>query len=132
LSRGTDCNNNPDIGNKGNKRRIIIECAGKSLVRKFISLPYDDSSAIQLNAAHPSESHSSIKSTRVSSAPILRAIENSEELITSEDDLLSFLSHTKFSTFGIFKLGEKSHLVMLIPEKYTSNISYSCHLLSTP
>lgn len=79
-----------------------------------------------------SEYHPSIRSPRVSNIPILKAIEKSEELIVSEDDLLSFLSHTKFSTFGVFKPGEKCYLVMLIPKKYASNMSYSCQLFCTP
>jgi hypothetical protein len=76
LISSTDCNNNPDIGNRGIRARITVECVGNSGVRKFISLPYDDSNAIQLNATHTFEKHPSVKSTRVSSTPILRVRRN--------------------------------------------------------
>ena len=132
LSSSTDRNNNLYISNKGNSARIVVECVGKSSVRKLISLPYDDSNVIHLNAVHTPKYHPSIWSTKVSNAPILKTIEKSEELIVSEDDLLSFFRYTKFSTFGAFELGEKSYIVMLVPEKYASNMSYSCHLFSTP
>ena len=75
-------------------------------------------------------SHPSIPS-RVSNASILKAIQTSEQLITSEDELLSYLSYTKSKTFGFFSIENESHLVMLVPEEYSLSRSYSYQLIGT-
>jgi hypothetical protein len=108
-----------------------VEQKGLSSLKKSITLPYDDSTMIQLSAVLSIENHPSIRSTKVSNASILMAIEKSEQLLTSEDDLLSFLSYTRFKTFGFFGIGNESYLVMLIPEEYSLSRSYNCQLFST-
>lgn len=124
-------NRNLQIRNKGNSVRVIVERKGLSPFKKSITLHYDDSNVIQLSAVPSIESHPSIRSTKVSTASILMAIEKSGQSITSEDDLLSFLSYTRFSTFGFFGIGNKTYLIMLIPEEYSLSSSYSCQLFST-
>jgi hypothetical protein len=124
-------NSNLQIRNKGNSVRVIVEQKGLSSFKKSITLRYDDSNVIQLSAVPSIESHPSIRSTKVSNASILMAIEKSGQLITSEDDLLSFLSYTRFSTFGFFGIGNETYLIMLTPEEYSLGRSYSCQLFRT-
>jgi hypothetical protein len=61
----------------------------------------------------------------------LKAIEASEQSIAMEDELLSYLSYTKFKTFGFFSLENESYLVMLVPEEYSLSRSYSYQLIGT-
>jgi hypothetical protein len=124
-------NSNPQIEKKGYKLRVIVEQKGLSSLKKSITLPYNDSKVIQLSAAPSIENHRPNRSAKVPNASILMAIENSEQLITSEDDLLSFLGYVKFKTFSFFGIGNESYLVMLIPEEYTLRRSYNCQLFST-
>lgn len=126
----SNSNSSPQIGNKGNTVRITVEQKGLSSLKESIILPYDDSNVIQMSAAVSLEIHPSIRSTKVSNASILMAIKKSEQLLTSEDDLLSFLSYSRFKTFGFFGIANESYLVMLIPEEYALSRTYSCHLFT--
>ena len=95
-------------------------------IKKSMILYYDSSNMIQLSEVVTIEERSSMRPTKISNAAILMAIEKSEQLITSEDDLLSFLTYTKISTFGFFKRGNESYLMMLVPEDYSLGRRYSC------
>ena len=121
---------NPQFSNRKNMLKVTVEQNGLSTVKKSIILDYDDSNMTQMASVLSISSHPSIRSS-VSNASILRAIETSEQLITSEDELLSFLSYTRFKTFGFFSIKNESYLVMLIPEEYSLSRSYSCQLIST-
>lgn len=128
-----DLNNNvgnPQFSNRKNMLKVTIEQDGLTTVKKSIILDFNDSDMIRMDAVLSISSHPSIRSS-VSNASILRAIETSEQLITSEDELLSFLSYTKFKTFGFFSIKNESYLVMLIPEEYSLSRNYSCQLIST-
>ena len=106
--------------------KVIVEQGGLMCIKKSMILYYDSSNMIQLSEVVTIEERSSLRPTKISNAAILMAIEKSEQLITSEDDLLSFLTYTKFSTFGFFKRGNESYLIMLIPEEYSLGKSYGC------
>ncbi len=121
---------NPQFSNRKKMLKVTVEQYSLSAVKKSIILDYDDSNMIQLAAVLSISSHPSFRS-RVSNASILKAIETSEQLITSEGELLSFLSYTKFKTFGFFSIENESFLVMLIPDEYSFSRSYSCQLIST-
>jgi hypothetical protein len=128
-----DLNNNvrnPQFSNRKNMLKVTVEQDGLSAVKKSIILDYDESNMIQLVAVLSISSHSSIRSG-VSNASILKAIEASEQLIESEGELLSYLSYTKFKTFGFFSIENESYLVMLVPEEYSLSRSYSCQLIGT-
>jgi hypothetical protein len=113
----------PEFSNRKNMLKVTVEQNGLSRVVKSIILDYDDSNMIQMAAVLSIGSHPSIRSS-VSNASILKAIEKSEQLITSEEELLSFLSYTKFKTFGFFVIEGQSYLVMLTPEEYSLSGSY--------
>jgi hypothetical protein len=119
---------NPQFSNRKNMLKVTVEQNGLSTVKKLIILDYDSSNMIQMDAVLSISNHPSIRSG-VSNASILKAIEASEQLITSEDELLSFLSYTKFKTFGFFSIENGSYLMMLIPEEYSLSRSYSCQLI---
>ena len=121
---------NPQFSNRKKMLEVTVEQNCLSAVKKSIILDYDDSNMIQLAAVLSISSHPSIRS-RVSNASILKAIEASEQLITSEDELMSYLSYTKFKTFGFFSIENESYLVMLVPEEYSLSRSYSYQLIST-
>jgi hypothetical protein len=121
---------NPQFSNRKNMLKVTVEQDGPSTVKKSIILDYDDSNMTQMAAVLTISSHPSIRSS-VSNASILNAIETSEQLITSEGELLSYLSYTRFKTFGFFSIKNESYLVMLIPEEYSLSRSYSCQLIST-
>jgi hypothetical protein len=128
-----DLNNNvgnPQFSNRKNMLKVTVEQDGLSAVKKSIILEYDESNMIQLAAVLSISSHPSIRS-RVSNASILKAIEASEQSIAMEDELLSYLSYTKFKTFGFFSLENESYLVMLVPEEYSLSRSYSYQLIGT-
>jgi hypothetical protein len=128
-----DLNNNvrnPQFSNRKNMLKVTVEQDGLSAVKKSIILDYDESNMIQLVAVLSISSHPSIRSG-VSNASILKAIEASEQLIESEGELLSYLSYTKFKTFGFFSIENESYLVMLVPEEYSLSRSYSCQLIGT-
>jgi hypothetical protein len=110
--------------------KVTVERNSLSAVKKSIILDYDESNMIQLAAVLSISSYPSTRS-RVSNASILKAIETSEQLITSEDELFSYLSYTKFKTFGFFSIENESYLVMLIPEEYSLSRSYSYQLINT-
>ena len=132
--RLSNCNssnaNGNCIGDKRNRIRIVVEQNDLRSPKRSITLSYDDSEVIQMSRVLSTGNHLSIRSTKISNAPILMAIEKSELLITAEDDLLSFLSFTRFKTFGFFGIGNESYLVMLIPDVHSLNRSYTCQLLS--
>lgn len=119
-------NNNSQ--NKGKRVKVIEEKYGLSSPKRSMTLYYGDSNVIQLSDVLSVGNHPSIRSTKVSNASILKAIEKSEQLITSEDHVLSFLSYAKFETFGFFGVRNETYLVMLIPEEYSLGKSYSCEL----
>ena len=128
-----DLNNNvgnPQYSNRKNMLKITVEQDGLSTVKKSIILDYDESNMIQLAAVLSISSHPFIPS-RVSNASILKAVQTSEQLITSEDELLSYLSYTKTKTFGFFSIENESHLVILVPEEYSLSRSYSYQLIGT-
>jgi hypothetical protein len=128
VSNSVSSHSNPYVESNGKMVRVMVEQWDLTSLRKSITLPYDDFNLIHLSAILSVENHPSIRSKKVSNASILKAIERSEQLITSEEDLLSFLSYAKYNTFGFFHIGNESHLVMLIPEEYTSDRSYSCQV----
>jgi len=121
---------NPQFSNRKHMLKVTVEQDGLTTVKKSIILDFNDSNMIRMTAVLSISSHPSIRSS-VSNASILRAIETSEQLITSEDELLSFLSYTRFKTFGFFSIENESYLVMLIPEEYSLSRSYSCQLINT-
>lgn len=122
---------NPQSSNRNRKNmlKITVEQNGLSTVNKSIILDYDDSDVTQMAAVLSISSHPDIRSS-VSNALILKAIETSEQLITSEGELLSYLSYTRFKTFGFFSIKNEFYLVMLIPEEYSLSRSYSCQLIN--
>jgi hypothetical protein len=120
----------PQFSNRKNILKVTVEQNGLSTVKKSIILEYDDSNMIQMAAVLSIGRHPSIRSS-VSNASILKAVEMSEQLITSEDELLSFLSYTRSKTFGFFSIENEFYLVMLIPEEYSLSRSYSCQSIST-
>lgn len=125
FSNGSN-NSNLQFGNNKGSIKVIVEQEGSTGLKKSITLYYDSSYIIPLSGVVTIEERPAIRPTKISNAPILMAIEKSQQLITSEDDLLSFLSYIKFRSFGFFKLGDESYLVMLIPEEYSLGRSYSC------
>lgn len=129
LSNSSNANGNC-IGDKRNTIRIVVEQSDLRSPKRSITLSYDDSEVIQMNRVLSIGNHPSIRSMKISNAPILMAIEKSELLITAEEDLLSFLSFTRFKTFGFFGIENESYLVMLIPDVHSLNRSYTCQLLS--
>jgi hypothetical protein len=122
-------NDNLRFGNNEDSIKVIVEHEGLMCLKKSITLYYDTSYMISLNDVVTMKERASIRPTKISNASILMAIEKSEHLITSDDDLLSFLSYTKFSTFGLFKRGDESYLIMLVPEEYSLGRSFSCQYL---
>lgn len=122
--------NNPQFENRGKSVRVMVEQEGLPTSKKTIILPYDESNTIQLSPVVSVKNHPSIRAIDISTGPILKAIENSEQLLASEDDLLSFLGYAKFKTIGFFSIKNDSYLVMLMPEEFALNRSYSCHLIS--
>lgn len=121
---------NPQFSNRKHVLKVTVEQDGLTTVKKSIILDFNDSNMIRMAAVLSISSHPSIRSS-ISNASILRAIETSEQLITSEDELLSFLSYTRFKTFGFFSIENESYLVMLIPEEYSLSRRYSCQLINT-
>jgi hypothetical protein len=130
FSNGNN-NSNLQFGNNKDSIKVIVEQEGSTCLKKSVTLYYDSSYMIPLSGVVTTEERPPIRPTKISNGPILMAIEKSEQLITSEDDLLSFLSYTKFKTFGFFKVGDESYLMMLVPEEYSVGRSYSCQY-STP
>src|SRR5919106_1479104 len=114
------------IWSNGQNMKVIVEQEGSTCLKKSVTLYYDSSYMILLSSVVTTGERPPIRPTKISNAPILMAIEKSQQLITSEVDLLSFLSYTKFRSFGFFKLGDESYLVMLIPEEYSLGRRYSC------
>jgi hypothetical protein len=134
YSTNYDHNNNvgnPQFSNRNRKNmlKITVEQNGLSIVNKSVILDYDDSEMIPMAAVLSIGSHPDIRSS-VSNALILKAIETSEQLITSEGELLSYLCFTRFKTFGFFSLKNEPYLVMLIPEEYSLSRNYSCQLIN--
>lgn len=113
------------VGNNNDSIKVIVEQGGPMCLKKSITLYYNSSYMIQLSGVLTIEEHPDIRTTKISNAPILMAIEKTQQLISSEIDLLSFLSYTKFSTFGFFKVRDESYLMMLVPEDYSLGRSYS-------
>ena len=76
--------------------------------------------------------------SRFDSIPIIRAIRESEYQITSVSAVYSFLYHTKFSTFGLFRLNLSNtpygntddditndvYFLTLVPKEFSLDIEY--------
>lgn len=113
------------VGNNKDSIRVIVEQGDPMCLKKSITLYYNSSSMIQLSDVVTIEEHPDFRTTKISNAPVLMAIEKTQQLVSSEGDLLSFLSYTKISTFGFFKVRDESYLLMLVPEDYSLDRSYS-------
>jgi hypothetical protein len=138
----------PPTVNKSSPRqrvtRLRIEASGKSpsLTQKSILLDRDEEPVFEVKTIFQRNSNHTVPLPYFDSFPIIRAIEESEYLITSEKDIYSFLHYTMFKTFGLFRLSfglkwfgnigntqddeEEIYLVMLVPNEFSLPMRYTC------
>lgn len=94
---------------------------------------------LELKTLSSENSDRSIPLSHVDLIPIIRAVRESEYQITSVSAVYSFLYHTKFSTFGLFRLNLSNtpygntddyttndvYFMTLVPKEFNLDIEYS-------
>jgi hypothetical protein len=107
-------------------------------IRRTVSLKLDELRVIELKTLSSENSDRSIPLSRFDSIPIICAIRESEYQITSVSAVYSFLYHTKFSTFGLFRLNLSNtpygttddditndvYFMTLVPKEFSLDIEY--------
>ncbi|MGB7663949.1 MAG: hypothetical protein WBL67_14540 [Nitrososphaeraceae archaeon] len=112
------------------------------MIHKTILLDKKDEPVLEVRSVFIGNSDQNVPLSYVDSFPIIRAIKESEYLITSENDIYSFLHYTRFKTFGLFRLNfgftslgnaettqvneDEIYLIVLVPVESTLNMCYLC------
>jgi hypothetical protein len=126
--------------------RVTNKDRDKSLVRKTIVLRKEELNVEDIEPRFSTNLDSSAPFSSIDSSPILFAINESEYVITSENELYSFLCYTKFQTFGLFRVKVsvssstsnfatriyhyRDYLVILVPREYASDMKYTCEAVN--
>jgi hypothetical protein len=108
--------------------RIMMKQDYPSQGTKSIILRFKESDIPDFNTVLSTGHSPLIQPLTLTSSPIIKAIAESEHLITSEESLLSFLSYTRFNTFGLCRLGDEIYLLILVPNDFASDRTYHCEM----
>lgn len=112
-------------------------------IRRTVSLKLEELHVIELKTFSSENSDRSIPLSRIDSIPLIRAIRESEYQITSVSAVYFFLYHTKFSTFGLFRLNlnntlygntddditNDAYFITLVPKEFDLDIEYSSEMV---